>query len=174
MGRAELRGVQNAGHQGKGSVVLVGQSSGHPNHQLLPGSLRLSCEFLAKVRRKNNHQHVTQELWKETQKDIQKWGKEIKKRIYRTNSICKLFSLRTPQQSVHSNEDAGSISLLKGPPWPHSVLLYLFLLFLSLPLLSLAPFLIQQWPGFYKYGITIYLLEFPIMKEADTTYDITH
>ena len=72
MGMAELRGVQNAGHQGKGSVVLVGQSSGHPNHQLLPGSLHLSCEFLAKVRRKNNHQHVTQELWKETQKDIQK------------------------------------------------------------------------------------------------------
>lgn len=51
-----------------GSVVLVGQRSGHPSHQLLPGSLHLSCEFLAKMTSQNNHQHITQELLVQRQK----------------------------------------------------------------------------------------------------------
>lgn len=48
-------------------MILVGQSIGHPSHHLLPGSLHLGREFLAKVTGQNDHQHITQELFKERQ-----------------------------------------------------------------------------------------------------------
>lgn len=51
------------------SVVLVGQSIGHTQHQLLPSSLHIRGEFLAKMRSQNNHQHVAQELLGERQND---------------------------------------------------------------------------------------------------------
>lgn len=63
------------GHEGalmrwkEDSVVLVGQSIGDTRHQLLPSSLHIRGEFLAKMRSQDNHQHIAQELLGERQND---------------------------------------------------------------------------------------------------------
>lgn len=75
-------------------MILVRQSSSHPSHHLLPGSLHLGREFLAEVTGQNDHQHITQELFKERQnKQIGALnaGSE-KKNTRKTKNILSLYS----------------------------------------------------------------------------------
>lgn len=94
-------------------MVLVGQRSGHPSHQLLPGSLHLSCEFIAEVTSQNNHQHITQELLMERQKkqigvlnedlkriSIKKTKKYFEPILFNTFSI-KASSIISDEQRFH-------------------------------------------------------------------------
>lgn len=53
----------------KNSVVLVGHGIGNTSHQLLPSSLHIRGEFLAKMRSQNNHHHIAQELLGKRQND---------------------------------------------------------------------------------------------------------
>ena len=43
-------------------MVFVGESIKHTSHQLLTGSLKFCCEFLAKVSSQCTHQYIAQEL----------------------------------------------------------------------------------------------------------------
>lgn len=159
---------RHSGHTGlldsqrEGSVVLVGQRSGHPSHQLLPGSLHLSCEFIAEVTSQNNHQHITQELLMERQKKQIGVLNEDLKRI----CIKKQRNILNPQSLTHSASKCPQSSLMSIDS---IFLLYLF--FSHSPLFCLdshtfysqhiylpVVILILQLSSICKFRICVFLL----------------